>query len=105
MNNNEVSNPKVEVSKGVQLNDKDYITCLLSSLKELSKNYVVSMTETSNETLYQEYLSTFEKISQLQRDTYELMFRNGWYKLEKAESNKINQKYNMLTQEYSDLNL
>ena len=32
------------------------------------------------------------------------MFRNGWYELEKAETTKINEKYNMLNTEFTDLN-
>lgn len=101
--NNEISNPKKEVSKGIQLNEKDYINCLLTSLKEMSKNYTISMTEVSNEELYKKYAVTFQKISKLQRDTYEVMFRKGWYKLEKAEQAKITQKENILKQEYTDL--
>ena len=35
---------------------------------------------------------------------YELMFRKGWYILEKSDVNKIDSKYQMLLQEYQDLN-
>ena len=104
MNNNEISNPKVEVSKGIQLNEKDYMNCLLTTLKDIEKNYVISMTEASNESLYKKYEETFKNISELQRETYEVMFKNGWYKLEKAEQMKITQKNNTLNQEYIDLN-
>lgn len=104
MNNNQISNPKVEVPTGLSLNDKDYITCLLTSLKELSKNYVIAMTEASNESLYNTYNEIFNSISNLQREVYQLMFRKGWYILEKSDANKINNKFNTLTQEYNDLN-
>lgn len=104
MNNNEVSNPKTEVPTGMELNDKDYIGCLLSNLKCMEKNYTVSLTEASNEILYQQYFETFQRISNMQREVYEFMFRNGWYKLEKAEENKINKKLDMLNQEKADLN-
>lgn len=103
MNNNEISNPKTKVSTGLELNEKDYLNCLLTSLKEMEKNYTISMTEASNESLYEKYLVTFKKISELQRETYELMFKNGWYKLEKAEEIKISKKLDMLNQEYTDL--
>ena len=59
MNNNQISNPKVEVNSGISLNDKDYITCLLTTLKEMSKNYVVAMTEASNDELYNIYKDSF----------------------------------------------
>lgn len=103
MNNNQIKNPKTEVPNGMSLNDKDYLNSLLSCLKEMTKNYTIAMTEASNENLYQEYLEIFLNIISLEREVYELMFRNGWYTLEKTESNKINQKYQTLNQELSDL--
>lgn len=105
MNNNQVCNPEVSVSKGIELNEKDYITSLLMCLKEMEKNYVIAMTEASNETLYQNFKETFEELTTLQRKVYELMFRCGWYKLEKTETNKISTKYQTLLQEYQDLNI
>ena len=103
MNKNKVSNTKVEVPKGVEMNDKDYINSVLSTLKEMSKNYILAMTEASNEYLYEEYFNMFNSISKLQRDVYEIMFQKGWYSLEEADEMKINQKLNMLTTEYNDL--
>ena len=103
MNNNQIKNTKVEVPTGIKMNDKDYINCLLSCLKEMSKNYVVGMTEASNETLFNEYKNMFDDYSGLQRDVYELMFRKGWYALEKAELQKIGEKYQTLNQELTDL--
>ncbi len=102
--NNQISNPKVEVPTGSSLNDKDYITCLNTTLKDMSKNYVVAMTEASNNSLYEVYSNAFNAISQLQRDVYNLMFRKGWYILETVDSKKINSKYQTLSQEYNDLN-
>lgn len=99
-----ICNPEKETKKGITLNDKDYLTNLLIQLKEMSKNYTISMTEASNEDLYNKYFLTFQKISELQRKTYELMFKNGWYKLEKSEQQKIDDKYNTLNQELTDLN-
>ena len=86
------------------LNDKDYINSLLSCLKEMGKNYVIAMNEASNEKLYNVYRETFLNIISLQREVYELMFRKGWYVLEKAEQQKIDQKYQTLSQEYTDMN-
>ena len=101
--NNEIKNPKTEVKAGMTLNDKDYIGSLLSCLKEMNKNYTVALTEASNEQLYQEYKTMFLEYSQLQRDVYELMFKKGWYVLEKADDNKIITKYQTLNQEFTDL--
>lgn len=104
MNNNQIKNPKMEVPTGLKLNDKDYINSLLSSLKELVKNYAIALTEASNEKLYQEYKTMFDNYSNLQREVYELIFRKGWYVLEKAEQQKIDSKYQTLNQEFSELN-
>ena len=102
--NNQISNPKVEVPTGISCNDKDYLNSLLSCLKEMSKNYVMAMTEASNESLFEKHKQVFLTLISLQREVYELMFRKGWYALEKADSQKISQKLQMLTQEYQDLN-
>ena len=104
MSNNEIKNVKVDVPTGISLNDKDYLNSLLSSLKEMSKNYTLSLTEASNETLYNEYKLMFNDYISMQRAVYELMFRKGWYVLEKSDSNKINNKYQTLKQELDDLN-
>ena len=37
-----VKNSKTEVPCGICMNDKDYMNSILSSLKEMSKNYVVA---------------------------------------------------------------
>ena len=103
MNNNKICNPKTEVPTGKSFNDKDYMNALLNSLKELVKNYSVAMTEASNENLYNNFKEMFNSYSLLQRKAYELMFRNGWYSLEKAEIQKISSKIQMLQQEISDL--
>ena len=104
MLNNQITNPKVEVPTGISCNDKDYLNSLLSCLKEMSKNYVMAMTEASNEKLYSQYKQVFLTLIDLQREVYELMFRKGWYSLEKADTQKVGQKLQMLSQEYQDLN-
>lgn len=103
MNNNEIKNPKIEVPTGINLNDKDYANQLLSCLKEMVKNYAVSLTEASNENLYNEYKNMFDNYINLQREVFEILFRKGWYILEKVEDQKINQKYQTLNQELIDL--
>lgn len=103
MDNNKISNAKTEIPNGIELNDKDYINCLLSSLKEMIKNYSYALTEASNENLYNNYKEMFDRYIKLQREVYELMFRNGWYCLEKAEMKKIDNKIQILNQELASL--
>ena len=101
--NNKICNVKVEVPEGISLNDKDYLNSLLSTLKEMEKNYVLAMTEARSEKLYQLHKEVFLKIAGMQRDVYELMFRKGWYCLEKAEGTKIADKHQMLDKEYTSI--
>ena len=103
--NNTIANPKTEVAKGIDLNDKDYMTSILTCLKELTKNYAVALTEASNEELYQKYFEIFTSISRLQREVYEVMFKKGWYTLEQAQELKIKNAYETLNQEYQNLNV
>ncbi len=103
MNNNQISNPETKVPTGIEPNDKDCITSMLTCVKEMEKNYCIAMTEASNENLYNKYHNMFNEIATLGRDIYELMFRKGWYKLEKAETTKITSKYQTLNQELQDL--
>lgn len=104
MYNNQIKNPKVEVPSGLTLNDKDHINSLLGTLKEMVKNYAVALTEASNEYLYEEYKKMFDEYSSLQRRVFEIMFKKGWYVLEKSETKKINDKYQTLSKEFTDLN-
>jgi len=103
MNNNQISNPKTEVPTGIKENDKDYLNSALSLLKEMEKNFAIILTEASNETLFGKYEEMFNEIKSLQREVYELLFRKGWYTLEKAEATKITQKYNTLNEEFTSL--
>lgn len=98
-----LGNTVVQVPGGIELNEKDYCTCLLSTLKDMEKNYVVAMTEASNEWLYGIYKKAFLELSEMQRELYILMFQNGWYQLETVDSKKIQDKYNMLETDYKGL--
>lgn len=103
MNNQVICNPKTEVKKGLVLTDKDYIEGLLTICKDLEKNLTVALTEASHEELYDEIFEMFKDISLLQRETYELWFRKGWFEIEPESKEKINKKYDKLNQEYIDL--
>src|SRR5574344_450262 len=102
--NNIIKNKKEEVSKGIELNDKDYLNSINSTLKEMVKNYSVVLTEASNENLFKVYKKIFDNIITMQRQTFELIFEKCWYILEKEEKNKINNKFSTLNQEFIDLN-
>lgn len=98
-----ICNKEVECPKGIALNEKDYCICLLSTLKDMEKNYVVAMTEASNEWLFDFYKNQFDSLSNFQRELYNIMFQNGWYQLENVESKKRKDKYTMLEGDYRSL--
>ncbi len=94
-----ISNTKQKVDNSINMNDKDYINKLLTCLKEMVKNYSISLTEASNEVLYSKYKEMFLKYSDMQRRVFELMFRKGWYELEQVDNNKLKEKYNLFSEE------
>lgn len=101
--NNKIGNKKVEVPETKEMNYKDYITTMLTIEKAMVKDYATALTEASNNDLYNDYLDMFNDVSNLQRDIYNLMFKKGWYQLEMAQDNKIEEKLNCLTSEISQL--
>lgn len=102
--NNDINNKKIEVPTGINLNDKDYLNILLELLKCTEKNLSVSLTEASNEILYKEFYNMFLEFATFQRNAYELMYKCGWYKLEKATKTKIKTLINELETEVNNLN-
>lgn len=101
---NQIKNQEVAVESGTKMNDKDYMNSLLGTLKELTKNYALILTEASNEKLYEEYKQAFEVFTSLQREIYELMFQKGWYVIEKSDVSKISTEKQKLSAELTKLN-
>lgn len=103
MNNNKVQNPKTEVPQTSEMNDKDFLNDILETEKNMSVNFTYALNEASNEELFEEIYNMFQNIKQAQRNLFELAFKKGWYSLEKAETNKINEEYNMLSQMFNEI--
>ncbi len=96
MNNNKVENPKIEVPETSIMNDRDYLTDILETCKNMSNNLSYALNEMSNNELYKEIFDMFNDTKKISRELYDLMFQKGWYSLEKAEDVKIEEKYNEL---------
>lgn len=101
--NQKIENPKVEVPETTEMNDRDYINDILETEKNMSDNLSIALNEASNNTLYEEILMLFIEIKNSQRELYNMMFKKGWYSLEKAEENKVTQKCNELSQKLNQL--
>ena len=103
MNNEKVCNPKTETPQTIEMNERDYLNDLLETEKNMSVNLTIALNEASNEEIYNKIKDIYESVKQSQRDLFELMFRNGWYCLEKAEDQKITQSINKLEQSMQEL--
>ncbi len=102
--NNKISNKKVEVPKGIELNNQDELTILITFLKGLEKNMTVALTEASHEDLYNKFKKMFDNISEMQRKIYELMFKYGWYSLEGTTKTKVDTLLKELNTQMDNLN-
>ncbi|QQK81360.1 spore coat protein [Salicibibacter cibi] len=94
-----IQNPQTNVPKTQQMNDKDFITDLLSTEKYMTSSYGTAMNEASHMQLYQEINSICNDTDQCARDLFNTMFQKGWYALEGAPQQTIQQTF----QEYSGM--
>ncbi|WP_117168959.1 spore coat protein [Paraliobacillus sediminis] len=103
MNQQKVQNPETQVNKTPEMNDRDFINDMLSTEKYMTQSYSVALNEASNQTFYQDLLAIFNETQDCQRNLYNLMFKNGWYSLDKAEQQQIqqaNQQYSGYTNQF-----
>ena len=103
MNNNMICNTETEVSKTLELNDRDYLNCVLEIEKSMASDLNTFLNEASNDRLFNDVYDIFDEIKTNARDTFLLLFRNGWYKLEEAEKTKINQAKKALQKKLDEL--
>lgn len=100
---NKVCCEEMKVSSTIDMNDRDYLNDILYNEKSILVNTTTALTEASNDKLKKEIIKFFETVEQLQRDTYELAWNNGWYVLEESEKTKINQKLKELQKKLDEL--
>lgn len=101
--NNKVENPKTEVPTTREMNDRDYINDVLESVKNMSNNLSIALNEASNEKLFNEILTMFSETKAAQRDLYNMMFKHGWYCLERAEQQKISEELTKLNEKMNEI--
>ncbi|MEB6548767.1 spore coat protein [Heyndrickxia sporothermodurans] len=90
-NQQKIQNQQTPVPESPRMSDRDLVNDLLSMEKYLTASYNNAMNEASHEALYQDLLSVFTETQNEQRELFNLMFQNGWYKLEAAEQQKVQQ--------------
>jgi spore coat protein CotF len=92
-NQQDIQNPEAQVPKTPRMNDRDFTNDLLSMEKYMTSSYNTALNEASHQGLYQDLLSIFTETQNKQRELYNLMFQKGWYKLEEADQQKMQQSY------------
>jgi len=93
MNTRQVQNPEAQVPKTPQMNERDFLNDMLTTEKYMTLSYSVFLHEASNQPLYQDILNIFTETQNCQRDLYNVMFKKGWYKLEAADPQKLQQTH------------
>lgn len=83
--------------------DKDIATNLLITLKHMKQEYNTFSQEASNEPLYKEIDKIYECISQQQRDVFEMMSAQGWYKMTSDSAKNISKAYTKFSNSESEL--
>ncbi|MCT2535938.1 spore coat protein [Aquibacillus koreensis] len=92
-----IKNPETQVPKTPQMNDRDFVNDMLTTEKYMTDAYSTALNEASNQAIYQDVASIFRETQDCQRNLYNLMFKNGWYSLEAADQNKIQQAHQQFT--------
>lgn len=104
MNNNKICNPETQIDKTLEMNDRDYLNCILEIEKNMSNNLSIALNEASNEQLFEQLFEVFDEVKATAREGFDLMFKNGWYTLEEAEAQKISEKEQELNTKLNELN-
>ena len=95
-NPNMIQNPKPPGEpqvKGPEMNDRDRVNDILALEKYLTDSFNVSAREASHPALHQDIMMILNETHQCQYEMYELMFRQGHYKLEAEDQAKLDQSY------------
>ena len=72
--------------------DQEILGIILEFEKNMVKNYAISLTEAGNDKLTSSLLEQFQEVLQMQKEVFNFMNEQGWYKLENATETKITQE-------------
>lgn len=92
-NQQKVQNPKTQVPKTPQMNERDFLNDLLTTEKYMTTSYSMALHEASHQGLYNDMMNIFTETQNCQRGLYNLMFKKGWYAVEAADQQKLQQTY------------
>lgn len=83
--------------------DKDIATNLLISLKHMKSEFNTFSQEASNEDLYQAIFEVYTCVSTLQREVFDMMCAQSWYKMTPDTASSISKAYTKFEKSKSEL--
>lgn len=83
--------------------DKEISTNLLVTLKHMKSEFNLFTQEASNQELYEIIDGIYQSISSIQRDVYDMMSAQGWYKMTSDTKQSIKKAYDKYSKSQSDL--
>lgn len=92
-NQQKIQNPETQIQKTPQMNERDFINDILATEKYMTDSYTTALHEFSHDDLYQDVLAIYNETANAQRSLYNLMFKKGWYGIEAAEPQKLQQSH------------
>ena len=98
-----LKNTKTPVKKGIKLNDEDILNDVLISYKHLVSSYAIALNEASNKSVYNLFLVIFTSSSKTQAELFDISFIKGWYTIETADENKIDNAYSKFSKCLNEL--
>lgn len=92
-NQQKIQNPETQIQKTPQMNERDFINDMLTTEKYMTEAYTTALHEFSHDALFQDVLSIYNETANAHRSLYNMMFKKGWYAVEAAEPQKLQQSY------------
>jgi spore coat protein CotF len=75
--------------KGPEMNDRDRVNDILSSVKAMTQGYNTGLNEMQNPALHKTVSGILNDLHETQFSLFNTMFDNGWYKLPVADQQEI----------------
>jgi spore coat protein CotF len=87
--------------KGPEMNDRDRINDVLSSVKQMTVGYTIGLNEMQNPKLHQDIQNILNDTHLMQKQIFDAMFQKGWYKMKAADQQEITQAHTQFNNYHS----
>jgi len=87
--------------KGPEMNERDRINDVLSSVKQMTVGYTIGLNEMQNPKLHQDIRNILNDTHLMQQQIFDAMFQKGWYKMKAADQQEITQAYTQFNNYHS----